>query len=95
MGITVLKSIIRMPPKKGFSGQARNMCKDLFELLPVSTIETMQVKRLRIIDRLYDENNWVQDVQTTQINLNMVKKWFAGRNLYSHMLVYGMSTWES
>ena len=59
MGITVLKSIIRMPPKKGFLGQAGNMHKDLFELLPVSTVETMQVKRLRIADGLYDENNWV------------------------------------
>ena len=59
VGIIVLKSIIRMPPKKGFSGQAGNMHKDLFELPPMSTIETMQVKRLRTADELYDENNWV------------------------------------
>ena len=59
VGITVLKSLIRMPPKKGFSGQAGNMHKDLFELLLVSTVETMQVKRLRTANGLYDENNWV------------------------------------
>ena len=61
-----------MPPKKGFSGQVsyldRNVHDDLLELLPRSTIETVQVKkltslnpRLRIADRLYDNGNWVQD----------------------------------
>ena len=59
-----------MPPKKGFSGQVsyldRNVHDDLHELLPESTVETMQVKkltslnpRLRIADGLYDKGNWV------------------------------------
>ena len=39
-----------MPPQKGFSGQEnyldRNVHDDLLELLPESTIETVQVKNL-------------------------------------------------
>ena len=83
-----------MPPKKGFSGQVsyldRNVHDDLLELLPRSTVETVQVKkltslhhRLRIADKLYDKGNWVQDAQTLQTGLNLFKKWFAERNLYA------------
>ena len=68
----------------------RNVHDGLLELLPGSTIETMQVKkltslnpRLRTADRLYDKNNWVQDVRTALIDLNLFKKWFAKRILYS------------
>ena len=61
-----------MLPNKGFLGQVsyldRNVHDDLLELLPESTIETVQVKkftslnlRLRIADGLYDKGNWVQD----------------------------------
>ena len=70
-----------MPPKKGFLGQVRSIRDDLFELFPRSTVEIMQVKkltslnpRLRTADRLYDKNNWVQDVQTALIGLNLFKK---------------------
>ena len=65
-----------MPPKKGFSGQLnyldRNVHDDLLELLPESTVEIVQVKRLtsfnpslRIVDGLYDKGNWVKDAQTS------------------------------
>ena len=57
-----------MPLKNGFSGQVsyldRNVHDDLLELLPGSTIEIMQVKkltslnpRLRTADGLYDKGN--------------------------------------
>ena len=83
-----------MPPKKGFSGQenylGRNVHDDLLELLPESTIETAQVKRLtslnpklRVVDGLYDKGNWVQDAQTSQTGLNLFKKWFAERKLFA------------
>ena len=83
-----------MPPKKGFSGQVnyldRNVHDDLLELLPRSTVETVQVKkltslnpRLRIVDRLYDKGNSVQDAQTSCTDLNLFKKWFVERNLYA------------
>ena len=59
-----------MPPKKGFSGHKnyldRNVRDDLLELLPESTVETAQVKRLtslnprlKVVDGLYDKGNWV------------------------------------
>ena len=83
-----------MPPKKGFLGQLnyldRNVHDDLLELLPESTVETVQVKiltslnpRLRIADGLYDKGNWVQDAQTSQTGLNLFKKWFAERKLFA------------
>ena len=83
-----------MPPKKGFSGQInyldRNVHDDLLELLPESTVEIVQVKRLtslnprlRIADGLYDKGNWVQDAQTSQTGLSLFKKWFAERKLYA------------
>ena len=57
-----------MPPKKVFSRQedylARNIHDELLELLPESTTETVQVKkltslnpRLKIVDGLYDKGN--------------------------------------
>ena len=71
-----------MPPNKAFSGQEkyldRNIHDDLFEFLPESTIETIQVKkltslnpRLRIVDGLFDKGNWVQDTITLQTSLNL------------------------
>ena len=65
-----------MPPKKVFFGQEnyldRNIHDDLLELLPDSTIETIQVKkitslnpRIRIKDGLYDKGNLVQDANTS------------------------------
>ncbi len=83
-----------MPPKKGFTGAVnyldRNVHDDLLELLPESTVETVQVKRLtslnhrlRIADGLYDKGNWVRDAQTSQTGLSLFKKWFAERKLYA------------
>ena len=83
-----------MPPKKGFSGAInyldRNLHDDLLELLPESTVETVQVKRLtslnprlRVADGLYDKGNWVRDAQTSQTGLSLFKKWFAKRKLYA------------
>jgi hypothetical protein len=57
-----------MPPKKPFSGQVRyvdrNIHDDLLELLPESTVEPAQVKKLtslnpklKIADGLYDKGN--------------------------------------
>ena len=79
-----------MPLKKGFSGHKnyldRNVHDDLLELLPESTVETAQVKRLtllnprlKVADGLYDKGNWVQDARTSQTSLNLFKKWFAER----------------
>ena len=60
-----------MTPKMEFSGQVkyldRNVHDDMLELLPESTIEIVEVKKLtslnpslRIVDGLYDKGNWVQ-----------------------------------
>ena len=58
-----------MPPKKGFLGKVKSIHDDVLELLPGSTVDIIQVKKLtslnpklRIADGLYDKNNWVQDV---------------------------------
>ena len=83
-----------MPPKKPFSGQVnymdRNVHDDLLELLPESTTEPAQVKRLtsldprlRIADGLYDKGNWVRDATTTQTGLVLFKKWFSERKLFA------------
>ena len=74
-----------MPPKKGFSGQidylSRNVNDDFLELLPESTVETVQVKRLnslnpslKIADGLYDKGNCIKDAHTSQTGLNLFKK---------------------
>ncbi len=59
-------------------------------MLPESTIEIVQVKkltslnlRLRVADGLYDKVNWVEDAQTSQTGLNLFKKWFLKRKLYA------------
>ena len=83
-----------MPSKKPFLGrknyQARNVHDDLLELLPESTIDIVQVKRLtsldprlRIADDLYDKGNWVRDAITIQSGLVLFKKLFSKRNIFS------------
>jgi len=83
-----------MPPKKPFSGQVRyvdrNIHDDLLELLPESTVEPTQVKKLtslnpklKIMDGLYDKGNWVRDATTTQSGLILFKKWFSERKLFA------------
>ena len=60
-----------MPPQKGFLGQEnyldRNVCNDFLELVPQSTIEIVQDKkltplnpRLWIVEGLFDKSNWVR-----------------------------------
>ena len=86
--------MVKMPPKKAFSGQVnymnRNVHDDLLELLPESTTKPTLIKRLtsvdprlRIVDGLYDKGNWVRDVTTTQTGLVLFKKWFSERNLFA------------
>ena len=83
-----------MPPKKPFSGQVRyvdrNIHDDLLELLPESTVEPAQVKKLtslnpklKIADGLYDKGNWVRDATTAQSGLILFKKWFSERKLFA------------
>ena len=83
-----------MSPKKGLLDQLnyldRNVHDDLLELMPESTVETVQVKRLnslnprlRIADGLYDKGNWVKDAQTSQTGLNLFKKRFTERKLFA------------
>ena len=83
-----------MPPKKPFSRKInymdRNVHDDLLQLLPESTVEPAQVKklislnpRLKIVDGLYDKGNWVRDATTTQTGLILFKKWFSERNLFA------------
>ena len=83
-----------MPPKKAFSGQVnymdRNVHDDLLELLPESTTEPAQVKklislnpRLKVVDGLYDKGNSIRDATTMQTGLILFKKWFSERNLFA------------
>ena len=76
--------MVKMPPKKAFFGQVnymdRNVHDDLLELLPESTTEPTQVKRLtsldprlRIADGFYDKGNWFRDAMTMQTSLVLFK----------------------
>ena len=83
-----------MPLKKPFLGQKnyqpRNVHDDLLELLPKSSIDMVQVKRLtsldprlRIANGLCDKGNWVRDAITSQSTLMLFMKWFLERNIFS------------
>ena len=68
----------------------RNVHDDLLELLPESTTESVQVRKLislnpklRIADGLYDKGNWVKDAVTAQTGLVLFKKWFSERKLFA------------
>lgn len=68
----------------------RNVHDDFLELLPESTTEPTQVKklislnpRLKVVGGLYDKGNWFRDATTTQTGLVLFKKWFSERNLFA------------
>ena len=79
---------------KLFSSQvdylSRNILDDLLDLLPKSTNESSQVKkltslnpRLKIVDGLYDKENCVRDAITFKIGLYLFNKWFSERKLFA------------
>ena len=94
-----------MHPKKFFSGkrdyQARNVHDDLLELLPQSTNETVQVKkltslnpRLKIAYNLYDKGNSIRDAITTQTDLFCLRNSFQREIFSPHIQMFGTLIWE-